>query len=48
MLDDYGTVLGETKAIEEFQKKGLNPKFKKIKMPYFDLHNKKIDVFLCK
>ncbi len=32
MLDDYGTVLGETKAIEEFLKKrGLNPKFKKIK-----------------
>ena len=32
ILDDYGTVLGETKAIEEFLKKrGLNPKFKKIK-----------------
>ena len=32
MLDDYGTVLGETKAIEEFlEKRGLNPEFKKIK-----------------
>ena len=30
MLDDYGTVLGETKAIEEFlEKRNLRPEFKK-------------------
>ena len=31
MLDDYGTVLGETKAIEEFlEKRNLRPEFKKV------------------
>jgi hypothetical protein len=31
MLDDYGTVLGETKAIEEFLKKSnIKPDFKKV------------------
>jgi hypothetical protein len=31
MLDDYGTVLGETKALEEFlDKRNLKPEFKKI------------------
>jgi len=32
MLDDYGTVLGETKAIEEFlEKRNLRPEFKKVR-----------------